>query len=103
MEILPEILNVKNKDLFRSYNDIRIKNMINKEVFDLLVSRDSENEYYDLDNFCIRYLDRNIKKMHEIMNIVIDELKKLGWTCKYSFNETGLFIYYTENPPPSCW
>ena len=75
MEILPEILNVKNKDLFRSYNDIRIKNMINKEIFDLLVSRDSENEYYDLDNFCIRYLDRNIKKMHEIMNIVIDELK----------------------------
>jgi len=103
METLPEILNVKNKVLFKSYNDIRIRGMINKEIFDLLVSRDSENDYYDLDNFSIRYLDRNIKKMHEIMDSIIDELKTLGWTCKYSFNDTGLFIYSTENPPPSCW
>ena len=63
METLPEILNVKNKDLFKSYNDNRIKKMINKEIFDLIVSRDTENEYYDLDNFSIRYLDRNITKM----------------------------------------
>lgn len=103
METLPEILNVKNKDLFKSYNDNRIKKMINKEIFDLIVSRDTENEYYDLDNFSIRYLDRNIKKMREIMDSIIDELKTLGWTCKYSFNDTGLFIYSTENPPPSCW
>ena len=102
METLPEILNVKNKDLFKSYNDNRIKKMINKEIFDLIVSRDTENEYYDLDNFSIRYLDRNIKKMREIMDSIIDELKTLGWTCKYSFNDTGLFIYSTENPPPSC-
>lgn len=103
MESIPESLHVKNKDLFKSYNDIRIKNMINKEIYDLLVSRESENEYYDLDSFTVRHLDRNIKKMHDIMNIVIDELQKLGWTCKYSFNDTGLFIYSTEKPPPSCW
>ena len=103
METLPEILNVKNKDLFKSYNDNRIKKMINKEIFDLIVSRDTENEYYDLDNFSIRYLDRNIKKMREIMDSIKDDLKTLGWTCKYSFNDTGLFIYSTENPPPSCW
>lgn len=103
MEMLPEILNVQNKDSFKSYNDARIKNRINEEIVDLLLSRNSENEYYDLDMFCNRYLDRNMKKMHEIMEMVIYELKKLGWKCKYSFNETGLFIYSSETPPPSCW
>ena len=29
METLPESLNVKNKDLFNSYNDNRIRKMIN--------------------------------------------------------------------------
>ena len=103
METLPESLNVKNKDLFNSYNDNRIRKMINNEIFIFLISRDSENEYYDLDNFCIRHLDRNIKKMHEIMSIVTNELIALGWNCKYSYNDTGLFIYSTDTPPPSCW
>lgn len=103
MNKLDKSLNVKNKDLFNSYNDIRIKDKINQEIFDLLISRDSENEYYDLDKFASINLDRNIKKMHEIMELVIIELQELGWNCKYSFNETGLFIYSTETVPPSCW
>ena len=41
--------------------------------------------------------------MHEIMSIVTNELIALGWNCKYSYNDTGLFIYSTDTPPPSCW
>ena len=67
------------------------------------ISRKSENDYYDLDNFCSRHLNRDIKLMHEIMEDVINRLKVLKWNCKYSFNDTGLFIYSTETPPPSCW
>jgi len=32
-----------------------------------------------------------------------EELEELGWKCKKSFGQTALFIYSTENPPPSCW
>ena len=35
--------------------------------------------------------------------IIIKELEELGWKCKLSYGQTALFIYSTENPPPSCW
>ena len=103
MNILPKTLHVNNKENFSSINNMRLLIMINDEIFNLLVSRKSENEYYDLDNFCNRHLSRNITKMHELMEDVIKKLVKLEWKCKYSFNDTGLFIYSTETPPPSCW
>jgi len=36
-------------------------------------------------------------------SIVADLVDNLGWKCKLSFSDTGLFVYSTENPPPSCW
>jgi len=103
MNNLPKTLHVDNKKNFSSINDMRLLMMVNEEIFNLLISRDSENEYYDLDSFSNRYLNRNIEKMHIIMEGVQAQLIKLGWKCKYSFNDTGLFIYSTETPPPSCW
>lgn len=103
MNTLPKTLDVKNKDNFSSINYMRLQTMINEEIFNFLVSRESENEYYDLDNFCSRHLNRDIVKMNCVMEDVIHRLIKLGWKCKYSFNDTGLFIYSTENPPSSCW
>jgi len=103
MDILPKVLHVNNKDTFNDLNTTRIRRLLNKDVYLLLVSRETENEYYDLDQFCIKYLNRDMKRMHELMKDVLTNLETLGWKCKYSYNDTGLFIYSSENPPPSCW
>jgi hypothetical protein len=103
MDILPKVLHVNNKDTFNDLNTTRIRRLLNKDVYLLLVSRETENEYYDLDQFCIKHLNRDMKRMHELMKDVLTNLETLGWKCKYSYNDTGLFIYSSENPPPSCW
>ena len=103
MNNLPDILHIKNKDNFPNLKNERVKRLLNEDVFLFLIERESENDYYDLDKFCIQYLDRNMKKMQELMSDILTQLEKLGWKCKYSYNETGLFIYSTNNPPVSCW
>ena len=101
---LPNELHVNNKDNFKEIQEKRIRNLLNEDVCIFLLTRENENEYYDLDKFCNLHLNRNMKQMQSLMeNIVSDLIDNLGWKCKLSFNDTGLFIYSTENPPPSCW
>ena len=51
----------------------------------------------------IAVIEERIRSNQEQYEIVKSELVKLGWKCKTSFGGTGLFIYSTEEPPPSCW
>ena len=103
MEKIPELLHVCNKDYFSKMNQDRLRKLLNEDIYLFLITRDSENDYYDLDAFSIKYFERDIKKVQELMIDVIAQLDNLGWKCKYSFNDTGLFIYSTETQPPSCW
>jgi hypothetical protein len=103
MEKLPDTLNTNNKDNFKSIYREYILNLLRKDIFLLIVSRKSENEYFDLDKFASLHLDRKTESLKTILDHLIPSLENLGWKCKYSFADTGLFIYSTDNPPPSCW
>jgi len=102
--LLPSEINLKNLKNFNEINEKRIKKLLNDDVYIFLLTRDNENDYYDLDRFSALHLNRNMKKMDELIhNVITDLTENLGWKCKLSFNDTGLFIYSSENPPPSCW
>jgi hypothetical protein len=66
-----------------------------------MIARTSENEYFSLDEFKAKI--KNDKTFDKIVESICEELKILGWKCKTSFGGTGLFIYSTESPPPSCF
>lgn len=107
MNNFPEFLSVSNKSNFEGINNQRILNLFREYVFlhilqNYRTERD-ENNYVDLDVFCNKNLNRNMKLMKEMVVIVSKELEALGWKTALSFNDTGLFIYSTNNKPSSCW
>jgi len=103
MEKLPDTLHINNKDNFKTIYTQYISNLLRKDIFLLIVSRKSENEYFDLDKFASLHLNRKTESLKTILDSLIPTLEELGWKCKYSFADTGIFIYSTDNPPASCW
>jgi hypothetical protein len=103
MKEFPRRLNVNNKDKFSSFLYDRSLCYFRRDIFEHIISRKDENCYFELDKFCKNYLNNNTEMMEEMKNTVINELHDLGWKCKTSFGNTGLFIYSTENPPSSCY
>lgn len=93
---------VKDIDKFEQMNYDRIKNILTTDIYDLIISRKTENEYFDLDTFNIKN-NVSMKVLHQMVKEIIIELEKSGWKTKLSFGDTGLFIYSTEEPPKSCW
>ena len=90
-----------NKEKFHVYIYKRNLAYMRKEIFELVL-QGNENNYFDLENF---------RRVHKIKNsdiinmvdVIKDELQKLGWKVKTSFGETGLFVFSTETPPSSCY
>lgn len=105
MKEFPNILNVKHKKQFISIYIDRVMCYLRKEIYEHVISED-ENSYFDLEKFGRVYF-KNKKNREELVNKLADdiipEISKLGWKCKRSFGGTALFIYSSENPPPSCW
>ncbi len=108
MNNFPSEIDIRNKTLnqenylrnFEDHNCARITNLLRKEIYEHLISRDSENDYFDLDIFSKRHSYINYLS---IVNTVCEELKELGWNIQLSFGDTGLFIFSTEEKPKSCW
>ena len=109
MNSFPVEIDIKNKKLndefyYKNFHDInysRILCILRKEIYNLIVSRKDENEYFALDDFssqfsCGKYLSK-------LTETIIDELSDIGWKTKLSFGNTGLFIYSTNEQPTSCW
>ena len=108
MNSFPQILKVSNKTNFAELNNERILNLFREHVYLHILknyhSDKDENNYVDLDVFCKQHLaNKNERVMKDIVTIIVNELKKLGWKCTLSFNDTGLFIYSTDQKPASCW
>ena len=115
MEYLPESINIKNKKLlhntededdvyfsnFEKINYQRLLSIIRLDLYELIVSRNDENNYFALDDFASRNSCSSL--LPKITEQIIAELKEKGWNTKLSFGDTGLFIYSTEDKPSSCW
>ena len=102
MKHFPSILNVNNKDNFPILYYNRILCYLRRKIYEHIIKED-ENNYFDLDMFSISYNIKDQKIIQKMVGVLIEELHKLGWKCKLSFGETGLFIYSSDKPPPSCW
>lgn len=108
MKEFPSILNVKNKDRFNEVYYNRVLCYLRQAIYDHVISKD-ENSYFDLEIFGRGYFSENGKQgkreelVEKMSSVMVDELTSLGWKCKTSFRGTGLFIYSSEKPPPSCW
>ena len=68
-----------------------------KKIYNHVISS-KEEEFFDMDAFCKKYLGNDKKLMSRLQIIVIKELESRGWTCTTSFGGTGLFIYAKDRP-----
>lgn len=102
MKNFSDKLNISNKHNFQSLHYERTLCYLRRDIFEHVIKED-ENSYFELDKFSRNYLNNNTKLITKMTETVISELEKLGWKCKTSFGGTGLFIYSTKNPPPSCF
>ena len=104
MKKFPNALNVDFKNNFSDiYNDM-VLCKLRQDVFDHIIG-ESENSYFDIDKFTTSYKHADMKCViyKQFMPEIMNELNNLGWKCKLSFGGTALFIYSSEDPPPSCW
>jgi hypothetical protein len=102
MKEFPNRLNVNNKNEFEKFNYDRNLCYLRRNIFEHIISKD-ENSYFELDKFSFNYLNNNNFLLLKMKDTIISELENLGWKCKTSFGDTGLFIYSTEDIPPSCF
>lgn len=101
MKEFPRRLRVANKDQFPSYHYERVLCYLRKEIFEHMI-KEYENTYFELDKFSKTYLKGDTDLINKMKDTVVAELQELGWNCKTSFGGTGLFVYSTDDPPPSC-
>ena len=101
MKTFPSILDVKYKDNFPDVYYNRVLFYIRRDIYEHIISED-ENNYFDLEKFQKKY-KLSTENRDKLCQEIVKELEKLGWKCRLSFGDTGLFIYSSENPPKSCW
>jgi hypothetical protein len=100
MKEFPKNLSVKYKQRFPEIYYMRMKCYLRKELYEHIISRE-EKDYFSLDEFNSRFRV-SMEITQKIIREVIPELETLGWTCKLSFGDTGLFIY-SDKKPENCW
>jgi hypothetical protein len=97
MKEFPERMNVKNCKVFNALNYDRVKQYMRKDIYEFVISRKTEDDYFELTRFNTVYLnDLNTAKL--MIKELIPEIEQLGWKCKLGFGETGLFIFEKEVP-----
>ena len=101
MKEFPPFFRPERKDKFSALNDDRSRCYLRRDIYEFMIARSSENEYFSLDEFKVRV--KNSETFTKIIDSICKELETLGWNCKTSFGGTGLFIYSTDSPPPSCF
>jgi hypothetical protein len=97
----PDALKVENKDQFFELLFTEHLSILRKDVMMHMLVR-KENDFVDLDTFNRKYVN-DMKRTHEMVSIVRDELKKLGWNTFLGFGDTGLYIYSTEDKPVGAY
>lgn len=101
MQRFPRELTPESKDDFPRMRRELMTQLLRARVTDL-ICRCDENDFFDLSMFA-RENALNDNEMTSIRDTVRGELEDLGWKVKTSFGGTGLFIYSSQDPPPSCY
>jgi hypothetical protein len=100
MKKFPDSLKPENKDNFNNLAMERFKCYLRRDLYEHIITH-REDEYFSLDEFNKRV--NNMTLTNRLVDELMDELKSLGWNCKKSYGDTGLFIYSSEKPPHNCW
>lgn len=96
--------NIDYKTNFETINYKRLISTFRNDIYNLIIGRKDENDYFDLQMFVEQNnCDINNNNIKKLFKTVILELNNLGWKTKLSFGNTGLFIYSTDILPSSCW
>ena len=111
MNKFPDHIDIRNKNLiiqpykknFEEYNNERILELLRNEIYDHIISRKDENDYFDIDIFFRKNNYYYKENFTNILKIVLDEISNLGWKTQLSFGDSAVFIYSTEEKPSSCW
>jgi hypothetical protein len=102
MKKFPDNLNVVNKDKFNNLFHKRTLCYLRRDIYEHMVSRKDETIYFDIQDFRTRYKLKT-DTVRNMIDTTINELEVIGWKCKLSFGNTGLFIYSTDTPPVNCY
>ena len=102
MNAFPSYLQINNRKNFEHLNYDRIISLLRQDIHTLLLHRNNENDYFDLELFFKKHEYYNRTNCEKIVLEVTNEIRDLGWHVKLSFAETGLFIY-SDKVPSSCW
>ena len=100
MKEFPKHLDVKYKEKFAEINYKRIKCYLRKSLYEHIINHE-EKDYFSLDSFSSKF-EISLDITQKLVDDMIQELEKLGWKCKLSFGNTGLFIY-SDKKPANCW
>lgn len=111
MNKFPDHIDIRNKNPiiqpykknFEEYNNERILKLLRNEIYDHIISRKDENDYFDIDIFFRKNNYYYKENFANILKIVLDEISNLGWKTQLSFGDSAVFIYSTEEKPSSCW
>ena len=91
-----------NKEKFFLYHYSRVLCYMRRDIYEHVI-RETENSYFELDKFFLKYKIKELTDMEKMTSTIIEELKNNGWNCKTSFGGTGLFIYSSDSPPDNCY
>jgi hypothetical protein len=106
MNKFPNEINVNNKNNFKEYNYNRIIKLLRNDIYEHLLSKKEETDFFDVEKFCKKnnYNDEeDSDSVIKMVKQIREELHKLGWKTELSYGDTGLFIYSTEEKPANCW
>jgi hypothetical protein len=87
-----------NRENFDRVWGEKIKERLRKHVSNFILSRNGENDFFDIDIFNRRYV-KDIDITNNTVNDIVNELNNLGWKTYIGFGGTGLYIYSSEDLP----
>lgn len=102
MDSFGQELNVSNKDNFSDMFREKSLKKLRKCVYNFILDRNGENDFFDVDTFNRRYI-KNINITNDIVYIVVNELGDLGWNTYMGFGGTGLYIYSSDGLPVGAY
>ena len=92
-ETFISLSNVSTNNFVEMFTEKKINNL-RLDVFNFLISRKSEDEFFDIEKY--------VKNDFILLDILYENLTQAGWKYALSFGDTGLFIFKTEKPR-TCW